>query len=118
MTALKITEKQLQKRVVDAANLMGWTVFHPRYSIGSDPGYPDLTLVSPDLRAVLWLELKVGKNRPTVTQAAWLRTLHRAGQRVAVIRETDHDHAVLLELLTGEYRHLDLVDGVYGLEAS
>lgn len=113
---LKITERQLQKRVTDAAQALGWTVFHPRYSIGSDPGYPDLTLVSPDHQAVLWLELKVGRNHPTAAQRAWLTLLHAAGQRVAVLRESDHDHQVLLELLTGEVRHLELANGVYGLE--
>lgn len=118
MNSIKITERQLQRRVVDAAQALGWTVYHPQYSIGSTPGYPDLTLVSPAHQLVLWIELKVGTNQPTAAQVEWLRTLHMAGQHVAVIRETDHDHAVLMEILTGELRHLELVCGVYGLEQS
>ena len=113
-TAIRTTERQLQRRVTDAAGRLGWTWHHEANSFGSRPGWPDLALFHPE-HGALYLELKVGKNRITAAQRAWLETLHAAGQRVAVIRETDEDHHVLLELLTGEYRHLDMAAGVYGL---
>ena len=112
---MKINERHLQKRVTDAASRLGWRYHHEANSFGSRPGWPDLALFHPE-HGALYLELKVGKNQPTMEQRAWLEWLHQCGQRVAVIRETDHDHQVLLELLTGESRHLDLCDGVYGLE--
>ena len=114
-TAIKITERQLQKRVTDAAQALGWTCYHTRYSLGSEAGFPDLACFHPE-HGALYLELKVGRNHPTAAQRAWLTLLYAAGQRVAVLRESDHDHQVLLELLTGEARHLELADGVYGLE--
>lgn len=116
-TTIKITEKALQLRVTNAAQALGWEYHHETNSFGTRPGWPDLALFHPD-HGALYLELKVGTRKVTDAQASWLRTLHRAGQRVAVIRETDHDHHVLMEFLTGDYRHLDLVDGVYGLDGA
>lgn len=110
-------ERDLQRQVTDAASRLGWRFHHEANSFGSRPGWPDLALFHPE-HGALYLELKVGQRPVTAAQREWLQTLHACGQRVAVIRETDHDHHVLCELLTGEYRHLDLADGVYGLESS
>ena len=114
-SSLKITERELQKRVTDALSALGWHYRHETFSIGSRAGFPDLECWHSEHPSPLYLELKVGKNQPTTAQREWLQTLHACGQRVAVIRETDHDHHVLMELLAGEYRHLDMADGVYGL---
>ncbi len=114
---LTMTERDLQRQVTDAAARLGWTCYHTRYSIGSDAGYPDLALDHPE-HGALYLELKVGTNPVTPAQRAWLQTLWEAGQHVAVIRETDHDHHVLLALLTGTWRHLEMVRGVYGWETA
>ena len=113
---IRMTERQLQKRVTDALTLLNWRYRHETFSIGSEAGFPDLECFH-EHHGLLFLELKVGTNQPTAAQREWLEYLHRCGQRVAVIRETEHDHLVLMELLTGEFRHLELCEGVYGLKA-
>lgn len=79
-----ITEAQLQRAVIDLARTLGWGVtqsaaktiaaraaqyglppepldgliFHPRYSLGSEPGWPDLTLIRRRDRRLVFAELK------------------------------------------------------------
>lgn len=115
-TGIKFTEKALQRRVTDALTALNWHYRHETFSIGSRAGFPDLECWHEEHESPLYLELKVGSNQVTEAQREWLQTLHQCGQHVAVIRETDHDHHVLCELLTGEFRHLEMVDGVYGLD--
>lgn len=93
------SEASIQKRIVAAAKMLGWTVYHPAYSIGSDPGYPDLTCVHPT-RGVLWLELKSAKGRVSERQEHWIGELAAAGQRAYVIFPQDEEFA--LALLRGE----------------
>jgi hypothetical protein len=88
----QVSEADLQAFVVRTARLLGYRVFHPRFSIGSDSGWPDLTLVSPEQQRVVFAELKREGRKPTRTrlvngrlrqgQDAWLATLAEAGQEV------------------------------------
>ena len=77
-----ITEKQFQWQVMQLANLLGWRVYHTHDSRRSVAGFPDLIL----LRAsrMLVVELKVGKNKSTAEQTAWLREFSKTGAFVAV----------------------------------
>lgn len=75
----RLTEKQFQRQIEDLAALLGWSrKYHNLYAVGSDPGYPDLTLLHPDL-GVLWLEVKGVRGRPSAEQVGWLRDIRRAG---------------------------------------
>jgi hypothetical protein len=50
-----------------------WRVFHPRWSIGSAQGYPDLTLCRPP--RLIFAELKRDDGVCTEAQLAWLEDL-------------------------------------------
>ena len=65
-----LTEKRLQALVEDALTQLGWLYFHPRYSIRSVPGWPDIfALRGPRALAI---ELKSTTGTLTVHQARWL----------------------------------------------
>lgn len=66
-----ISEKEFQAAVVQAFRLHGWKVFHPYDSRRSEPGFPDLTMLTPRGR-VVFAELKSDKGRVTDAQEEWL----------------------------------------------
>lgn len=95
-----LSEKELQRCVIDTAHVFGWRVAHfrsvpvkrgPRV-IWETPvqadgaGFPDLVLVRDE---VLWIELKVGGNTLSATQADWLEALRAAGQEALVWTDAD-----------------------------
>lgn len=84
MTAIAkpITEKQFMGQVVQLAKLFGWLVYHTHDSRRSIAGFPDLILLRGG--RMLVIELKVGKNRATAEQVAWLREFSKTGAFVAV----------------------------------
>jgi len=102
----QVSEAELQAFVVRTARLLGWRVFHPKFSIGSDAGWPDLCAVHPEQRRVLWMELKREGRWPTRTrvvngrirqgQDAWLATLIEAGQEAYLVWPSDRDDVVTL----------------------
>lgn len=97
----QLTEKQFQAQVVQMAAFFGWRHYHNLYAIGSDRGYPDLTLVHPR-HGVLWLELKGPRGRPGPAQEEWIDTLRAAGQRAHIVYPTDFD--MVAALLSGDCR--------------
>lgn len=102
----QVSEAELQAFVVKTARLLGWRVFHPKFSIGSDAGWPDLCAVHPEQQRVLWMELKREGRWPTRTrlvngrlrqgQDAWLATLMEAGQEVYLVYPSDRDDVVTI----------------------
>lgn len=94
-----ITEAQFQRAILDMARVLGWTYFHPRYSIGSDAGYPDLTMLHP-VHGALWLELKTRRGRISEAQRDWIDCLTDAGQRAYIVYPDQFD--VIEALLRGE----------------
>lgn len=72
-TPVRMSERTLQDAIVECAGVLGWRVFHPWTSVNSAAGYPDLTLTRGG--RLIYAELKVGRNRPTAEQMAWLGAL-------------------------------------------
>lgn len=96
-----MTERDLQRNVVQLARDLGWgvsqaaatkvaaeaesygqpvppldgLVFHPRYSMGSEPGWPDLTLIRRRDQRLIFAELKTEKGRLHPRQEAVLELL-------------------------------------------
>ena len=74
-----MTEKQLSIAVVKLAELNGWRVYTVSNTKAAGlrshtgEGWPDLFMVRRG--HALAVELKVGRNRPTPVQAAWLEAL-------------------------------------------
>ncbi len=70
--------------------------FHTRFALGSDVGYPDLTIWGPG--GILWAELKGSDGRVTMRQLATVNAIRAAGGRAVVWWPEDY--------------HLGLVDDV------
>lgn len=98
-----ITERDLQATVIKLARSLGWGVtqsqakamaaeaaqyrvetppldgliFHPRYSLGSEPGWPDLTLIRRRDRRLVFAELKAEKGVLSPRQGEVLELLRQ-----------------------------------------
>ena len=95
--ALFADEKDFQGQLVSAAKRMGWSlVYHTRFSTQSEPGFPDLVLVSTRQGRVLFVELKRDGENPSVAQATWLAALGVCGQEVFCWRFADWNAALAI----------------------
>jgi hypothetical protein len=61
-----VPERDLQRTVVEMAEVLGWSTFHVRDSRGSNPGWPDLALVRGN--RLVFVELKSATGRLTAEQ--------------------------------------------------
>ena len=68
-----VTEAQWQNTVVEAAQLLGWWVFHDHDSRKNQAGFPDLVLIRPP--RVMFLELKRETGKLTTAQGEVLGLL-------------------------------------------
>lgn len=97
-----ISEAAFQAQILELAKLRGWRVGHFRRvrvqrkngscyyetPVAADgAGFPDLILVRRD--RVIFVELKVGRNKPTDEQVAWMAALINAGADVRVWYPSD-----------------------------
>ena len=94
-----MSEREFQAQVIAAAEAMGWLCYHTHDSRRSQPGFPDLIMVR-GYRMVA-LELKVGRNKPTVDQVRWLAALREVWRVDALVARPD-DWDSLMELLKHE----------------
>lgn len=70
---------------------------------GARAGVPDICLpVSRGGYGAVYIELKVGKKKPTPLQARWLRRLREYGNKTAVCRDLPSVQALLISYLKGE----------------
>lgn len=90
------SEAELLWAVRETAQLLGWLVYTTWSSMHSPAGYPDLTLVHPEQRRVIWAELKVQHGRVTPDQERWLTALRQAGQEAYLWRPADLDRIVTI----------------------
>jgi hypothetical protein len=90
-----VTEKELQSMIVQAANHLGWLVYHTYDSRRSPEGFPDLLLVKDDVCLVY--ECKTEKGRLGPMQQAWIDAFNTAGIPARIVRPADLDD-VLNEL--------------------
>lgn len=83
-----MTHEEFQQQVVDLAHALGWQHLHVRRTIGRGKkwttstnvkGWPDLFLWHPTRGGAMSVELKVGKDEPTLEQAQVLASLTSAG---------------------------------------
>jgi hypothetical protein len=88
---LPLSEDDWALTVYQCARLHGWLCHHQRpgqnqhgqwsSAIQGDPGFPDWVFLR---ERVIWVELKVGRKKPTVAQRRWLDRLLRAGHEAYV----------------------------------
>lgn len=95
-----LTEAQLQAAIKRLATTLGYAVYHTRWSLGSDKGWPDLALCKPP-RLIL-AELKSQKGAVTTAQAVWLDRLRGCpGVCVFLWRTSDWHNGNILAVLQG-----------------
>jgi len=113
----RVTEAQLQARVIELAVWEGLAVFHCHNSLRSTgPGYPDLTIAGAG--GMLFAELKSATGILAPDQRAWRDRLRAAGQLWRLWRPADWaSRAIqghLAMLADGEYATVSyrVADGV------
>lgn len=89
LQAKAMSERQLQDQIIELAKRMGFIVYHTHDSRRSAPGFPDLVLVHPKQRRVIWRELKSETGAPTPEQKVWISTLLLVGEDVDIWRPRD-----------------------------
>lgn len=92
-----LSEEDFQHTIVLALEALGYRTYHTHDSRRSDPGYPDITAVG--CGRLLHIEVKVGRNRPSQEQLAWLHDLADNGFESYLVYPKDWDD--LLACLAG-----------------
>jgi hypothetical protein len=96
-----MSERDFQQSILDLSWRCGWECsYHVHDSRRSEPGFPDLVLVSTTRGRVLWIECKAEKGKVRPEQRRWHDALRAAGQEVYVWRPSDF--ATVERVLKGE----------------
>lgn len=99
----KITEAQFQQQIIDLAKLHGYTlIYHTHNSRRSQPGFPDLVLVSEQRGRALFRELKTDTGRLTREQYNWFVGMKLAKLNAGVWRPADLASGQIIKELRGE----------------
>ncbi|WP_346844604.1 VRR-NUC domain-containing protein [uncultured Rothia sp.] len=87
----QMSEKEFQDMVIGAARSLDSEVliYHTYDSRRSEPGYPDLHLVSARFGISIFRELKTVKGRVSEPQKKWLQRMSGVGLDAAVWRPED-----------------------------
>lgn len=82
--SLLITEEQFVAMIIEAAQYLGWRVYHQRpamlkngtyrTAVQGDKGFPDLVLAKEGRETLFW-EVKAENGKVTPEQQAWLDVL-------------------------------------------
>ena len=85
-----MSERQLQKNVIELAQVLGYTlVYHTWNSLHSPKGWPDLVLCKPSEERIIYIELKSEKGKLTPAQTEWLDGIHACRQETHIFRPSD-----------------------------
>ena len=105
MTArLQTTEADLREQIRTLCKLYGWLMYFTWNSRNSPSGFPDLVLVNPQQKRVVFAELKTEAGKVTPGQAEWLDALKACGQEVYVWRPDDINERITWLLQPQEHR--------------
>ena len=94
-----VLEKEWQTQLIGTrgnpglARMLGWRCYHVLRSKGSEPGYPDWTLVRD---RVIFVELKKQDGQLSAAQREWIDALRDAGAEVHVWRPADLEEAAAI----------------------
>ena len=77
-----LTEDAYQADVTWLAQINGWLWYHTNDSRRSPPGFPDLVLVHPGMRRLIFAEVKGPKTTVRRNQRAWLWGMAKVGARL------------------------------------
>ena len=100
---LQTTEADLREQIRTLCKLYGWLMYFTWNSRNSPSGFPDLVLVNPQQKRVVFAELKTEAGKVTPGQAEWLDALMACGQEVEVWRP-QHIHQITWLLQPQDHR--------------
>ena len=90
-----MAEQEFQNEVISIADKNGWLWFHHPYECGEvRPGWPDLVLVHPRRKLLLFRELKWERRKLEPAQSTFLHALQAVGADAKVWRPKDRDEIV------------------------
>lgn len=109
LRARSMSERELQDRyVIPAARKLGWKVYHTWNSQNSEAGFPDLVMVHPNQRRLIFAELKSETGRVSMSQRVWLTALGRVtGVEACLWRPRDWVNGQIERMLHGTGQHND-----------
>lgn len=90
------TEKEFNRSVFRLAEQFGWLSYTTFASVFSAKGFPDLVLVHPARKRVIFAELKMPKGKLTDYQKNWKEKLIQAGAEYYLWRPDDWDSIIYL----------------------
>ena len=82
-----MSEGELQRGIINCAEVWGWRVYHVsnvqgRLRAHTSPGYPDLTLVHDQWGIFVYAELKNDKGKLSDEQMAWGNAIASAARHI------------------------------------
>lgn len=86
---VKLTEAAFMQAIINYARHADWLVYHTYTSKRSEPGFPDLVMLSEGQCVVA--EVKTEEGKVTQAQALWLAGFKAAGIEAHVWRPSDWD---------------------------
>lgn len=104
-----MTEGQLLEAIRGLAQVTGWLCYHTHDSRHSEPGFPDLVLLSAAQGRLIIAELKDATRKATPEQNKWLSALTHIGientlWRPQHLRDRTIEHVLKGRLLIGPVR--------------
>ena len=101
---LKTTEADLREQIRTLCKLYGWLMYFTWNSRNSPSGFPDLVLVNPQQKRVVFAELKTDKGRLTQQQDEWVGALRVCEQSEVHVWRPDDINRITWLLQPQEYR--------------
>lgn len=85
-----MTEAEFLAAVRQLARYCGWRrIYHTHDSRRSEPGFPDLVLLHPGQKRIVFAELKTATGKTSAAQEEWIADLAAAGAEVYLWRPAD-----------------------------
>jgi hypothetical protein len=100
---LAMTEDELEANIRELGAVTGWAmIYHTRDSRGSDRGFPDLVMVNPRQRRILYSELKTETGKPSRYQLDVITILMDAGAEATIWRPRHWADGTIARIMRGE----------------
>ena len=93
---IPVTEKDLREWIIDLCWLFRWKFYFTWTSIHSPAGFPDLVLVHPEKKRIIFAELKRENGKLTEAQQEWLEALMRCHREVYIWHPGDIENIARL----------------------
>jgi hypothetical protein len=99
----QVSEQQFQQQVIELAQLHGYDLcYHTHDSRRSEPGFPDLVLISNRRKRALFRELKTEKGKVSRDQLIWITSMQLVGLNAGVWRPSDLTNGHITSDLRGK----------------